>query len=75
VSDISFKDLINKVCGELPEGYQLIIECENGYGGGKLLLPDTDAEFEIDYDDLDIDHQILDLLDRAKTGRTDMNFD
>jgi hypothetical protein len=68
MSDLTFKELINKICGELPDGYQLIIECENGYGGGKLLLPDTDAELEIEYDDLDIDLQILDLLERAKSG-------
>lgn len=62
---MNFNDLINKVCGELPEWYQIIIECENGYGGVALRMPNGDI---IDgcLDDTTIDEQVLELLKYAK---------
>ena len=63
---MNFNDLINKLCEELPEGYQIIIECENGAGGVKLLPPDTDAEIDGYIDDSTIEEMTLCLLRMAK---------
>jgi hypothetical protein len=62
----TFNELINKICGELPEGYQIIIECENGYGVVNLLLPDTDAEIDGHSDDSTVEDMALALLEQAK---------
>ena len=39
-------EFCNFVCGNLPEGYTISIELENGYGGMKLEGPDGVVDLE-----------------------------
>ena len=65
---MGFQELVNQICGEMPEGYQIIIELENGCGCAKLLIPGSDAEIE-DYDgDSTFEQHVTNLLKIAKSG-------
>lgn len=65
---MTFDEVINKICEELPEGYQITIDIENGYGGVRLLVPDSDAEIEGHQDEQSIEVAALELLEQAKQG-------
>ena len=59
---MTFEEMVNKICSSLPDGYQIIIELENGYGGVKMLLPDTDEEIDGHLDDSSLEEQVTELL-------------
>jgi hypothetical protein len=66
--EMTANELFNKLCGELLDGYQIVIECENGSGSVKLLPPDTDAEIDGHMDDATMEEMTLALLEQAKKG-------
>lgn len=57
-------EAINKACGELPEGWMIYIEMENGYGGVRLEY--EGEEVKLDYTDLDLTEQVGEALWAAK---------
>ncbi len=60
-------EIVNMVCGEIPKGYSISIEMENGYGG--VSLWHDGEEIELDYDTSCLEEQINDALRKAnKTG-------
>jgi len=66
---MGFLELLNKVCGELPEGYQIVIICENGYAGVHLLDAEgkeTDVPEECINEEDSLQGEILELLRMAK---------
>jgi hypothetical protein len=66
--EMTFNNLINKLCDELPDGCRIVIECENGYGGFKLFSPSTHSEIDGHLDDSTPEEMTLDLLKMAKEG-------
>ena len=59
---MTFEELTNKICSLLPDGYQMIIELENGYGGVKMLTPDEDEEIDGHLDGSTLEEQVTELL-------------
>jgi len=62
-----FNEVINKVCGEIPVGYQIVIECENGAGYANMILPNSNIivdGYEVT-DGGNVEAQILELLNIA----------
>lgn len=64
----SYNEVINTLCRDLPEGYQIVIECEQGSGQVKLLLPDSDDEIDGHPDTKDFEQRTMELLEWAKRG-------
>lgn len=52
---------IERACGELPEGFELHVECENGAGGVRLWNPGGEQEME----DLYCDSGLAGEIDNA----------
>ena len=68
-SELGFQELLNKVCGELPEGFQIVIIAENGYAGCHLINEDGD-DVEVEQDTFEgedsLQEEVLELLRVAK---------
>lgn len=60
--DTAVGTAIYRACGELPEGFNISIGCENGYGGAELLW--DEGRIEPDFD-LPFADQINELIDHA----------
>lgn len=56
---------IERACGELPEGFELHVECENGAAGVRLWHPDGEQETEDLYCDSGLDGEIDNAINIA----------
>ncbi|QDX22160.1 hypothetical protein FP568_13435 [Pandoraea pnomenusa] len=56
--------LLCKAAGELPEGWQIVVEVENGYGGVNLIAPDG-METDFSGRDMLLSEQISAAIDAA----------
>lgn len=58
---------IYRACGELPEGYDLHIECERGAATVRLHLPESDADISDFGSDTTLDGEIHNAINVAIT--------
>jgi hypothetical protein len=58
----TLQEIANRVCGELPVGWELCLNMENGAGWVKLYNPDGDCPPLPDAADKSLEEQIEDAL-------------
>jgi hypothetical protein len=58
----SFQSVLNKVCGEIPAGFQLDISCENGAAWVDVIDPEGNHLALPDSADLSMEEQVLQAL-------------
>jgi len=62
---MDLQDAMNLIAGNLPEGYKIIIEAENGFAGVRMELPNGETT-EYCGDERNFIEQIKDLIEVAK---------
>ena len=72
---ISLHDLTQLVCGELPEGFEMEIHLENGYGGVKLEMDDGGEVEGDELADSNLETQIIELVKLAKGEPSDYTYE
>lgn len=68
-------DLTQLVCGELPEGFEMGIHLENGYGGVKLEMDDGGEVEGDELADSSLETQIVELVKLAKGEPSEYTYD
>jgi hypothetical protein len=68
---MTLHDMTQLACGELPEGYQIHIHMENGYGEATLYFPTQEPPYDGSLDgstlaDANIEKQVVELVKLAK---------
>ena len=64
---MTFHELANTLCEQLPDGYQIDISCERHAGWVALSNPDH-RYIELHTDDMSLEESVLHALATAKNG-------
>lgn len=69
---LTFQELANKLCSELPEGYEIGISCERD--AGWVALSNGNGDFiALCTDDMSFEESVLHALAVAKNGGKEIN--
>ena len=67
LENILFNDLCNTVARHLPQGWEITLALESGYGGLKLVDPDgDDPELSLEGNDYSLEEQVQICVDFAR---------